>query len=89
MGPFLVKQAFPNGSIEINDPKDGKIFKVNGHCLKHYVEKVDEPEEITLVAPIYLNWCLVVPPLYHTFIVFKFLLFPFVFYYAFFECYRL
>ena len=53
-GPFMVKQVFPNGSIEIEDPKDGRVFRVNGQRLKHYVERVEVPEEISLVAPVYL-----------------------------------
>ncbi|GKV43629.1 hypothetical protein SLEP1_g50893 [Rubroshorea leprosula] len=52
-GPFVVKQVFPNGAVEIEDPIDGRNFRVNGQRLKQYVERVDQPEEITLVTPIY------------------------------------
>ncbi|KAK4478709.1 hypothetical protein RD792_014207 [Penstemon davidsonii] len=52
-GPFVVKQVFPNGSVEVENPKDGRLFRVNGQRLKQIVERVDEREEIALAAPIY------------------------------------
>ena len=33
-GPFIVHTVFPYGAIEINDPKNGFTFKVNGQILK-------------------------------------------------------
>ncbi|GKV14109.1 hypothetical protein SLEP1_g25026 [Rubroshorea leprosula] len=42
-GPFVVKQVFPNGAVEIEDPIDGRNFRVNGQRLKQYVERVDQP----------------------------------------------
>ncbi|KAL5827957.1 hypothetical protein ACOSQ3_019799 [Xanthoceras sorbifolium] len=54
-GPFMVRQVFPNGSVEVEDPNDGRIFRVNGQRLKYFVKRVDQPEEIPLVAPIYLD----------------------------------
>ena len=41
-GPFIVKTVFPHGVIEIYDPKNGNIFKVNGQCLKIFLESVPE-----------------------------------------------
>ena len=42
-GPYIVKTVFPYGAIEIEDPKDRNIFKVNGHRLKPFLEGF-EPE---------------------------------------------
>ena len=36
-GPYVVMESFDNGSVLISDPKSGKKFKVNGHCLKPYL----------------------------------------------------
>ena len=33
-GPYLVHKAYSNGVVEITNPKNGCIFKVNGHRLK-------------------------------------------------------
>ena len=33
-GPFIVKNVFPYGAIEIENPKNGNIFKVNRQRLK-------------------------------------------------------
>ncbi|KAJ4702666.1 Pol polyprotein [Melia azedarach] len=52
-GPYVVTRVFPNGAVEVKDPTDGRIFKVNGQRLKHYVERIYQLEEITLLAPIY------------------------------------
>lgn len=30
LGPFVVKTVFPHGVVEIEDPKNGTTFKVNG-----------------------------------------------------------
>ena len=35
-GPFKVVKVHPYGAIEISDDT-GKVFKVNGHCLKPYL----------------------------------------------------
>ncbi|KAK1429674.1 hypothetical protein QVD17_11888 [Tagetes erecta] len=43
-GPYIVKQVFSYGTIEI-EHSDGRIFKVNGHRLKHYIEgPIDDQE---------------------------------------------
>ncbi|KAD7117034.1 hypothetical protein E3N88_04302 [Mikania micrantha] len=36
-GPYVVKEVFSYGTVEI-EHSDGRIFKVNGHRLKHYIE---------------------------------------------------
>ena len=37
-GPYIVKYAFLYGAVEITDPKNGNIFKVNGQRLKPFLE---------------------------------------------------
>ena len=53
-GPFIVKNVFPYGAIEIENPKTGSIFKVNGQCLKPFLENFSQEEEsINLEDPFY------------------------------------
>ncbi|XP_024024964.1 uncharacterized protein LOC112092621 [Morus notabilis] len=52
-GPFIVKRIFPNGAVEVEDPTDGRILKVNGQRLKNYLEQVNQVEEIILDDPVY------------------------------------
>ena len=35
-GPFVVHKVFPHGAIEIQNPHNGDVFKVNGQRLKPY-----------------------------------------------------
>ncbi|XP_057487288.1 uncharacterized protein LOC130773354 [Actinidia eriantha] len=37
-GPFVVREVSPHGAIEIENPKNGNRFKVNGQRLKPYFE---------------------------------------------------
>jgi hypothetical protein len=37
-GPFIVRSVFSYGTIEIEDPKNGSTFKVNGQRLKPFLE---------------------------------------------------
>ena len=37
-GPFLVKEVFSHGAVEIENPSNGVIFKVNGQRLKPFLE---------------------------------------------------
>ena len=46
-GPFIVKNVFPHDAIEIENPKNGNIFKVNGQHLKPFLENFLEEEEST------------------------------------------
>ncbi|XP_071688564.1 uncharacterized protein [Rutidosis leptorrhynchoides] len=46
-GPFVVKQAFPAGHVELIG-RDGEHFKVNGHWLKLYYEGFNETEKEVL-----------------------------------------
>ena len=53
-GPFIVKAVYPYGAMEIENPKNGKIFKVNGQCLKPFLENFDHREgSEELVDPLY------------------------------------
>ena len=33
-GPYIVKTVFPHRAIEIENPNNGSVFKVNGQRLK-------------------------------------------------------
>jgi len=51
-GPFTVREVFPYGTVEIET--EGRVWKVNGHRLKHYISGpvVDsEVEAIYLDSP--------------------------------------
>ena len=50
-GPFIVQQAYPNGSVDLRDPSDDRIFKVNGQRVKPYVVQQDIKEKILLMDP--------------------------------------
>ena len=53
-GPYIVRIVFSHGAIEIENPKNGDIFKVNGQKLKPFLElKSDEVDEILLEDPVY------------------------------------
>ena len=50
--PFIIHQAYLNGSVDLLNPKDKKIFKVNGQRVKPYVVRHSaEEEEISLLDP--------------------------------------
>ena len=40
-GPFVVKVVYPYGAVEIENPENGKSFKVNGQRLKPFLEHFD------------------------------------------------
>ena len=50
-GPFVVQQAYPNGSVDLRDPNDDRVFKVNGQRVKPYVMQQVIKEEILLMDP--------------------------------------
>ena len=53
-GPFVVKVVYPYGAVEIENPKTGKSFKVNGQRLKPFLEHFDRQESSEeLVDPLY------------------------------------
>lgn len=52
---FVVVNVFPHGAMEIKSEATKKMFKVNGHCLKHFYEgaQKDKVQEIHLQEAIY------------------------------------
>ena len=50
-GPFIVQQAYPNGSVDLLNPNDNRVFNVNGQRLKPYVVQQAIGEEILLLDP--------------------------------------
>jgi len=49
IGPFIVRSVFSHGAIEIEDPKNGSTFKVNGQRLKPFLELQSPEVETTLL----------------------------------------
>ena len=45
-GPFVVKTVHPYGVVEIENPENEKIIKVNGQRLKPFLENFDCQESI-------------------------------------------
>jgi len=46
--------VFPHGAVEIYDTKNGNEFKVNGQCLKQFLESVQEVDtSMSLLDPKY------------------------------------
>ena len=51
-GPFIVQQANPNGSIDLLNPNDNRVIKVNGQRVKPYVvQQTVVREEILILDP--------------------------------------
>ena len=51
-GPYLIKEIFPYGAIEVQNPKNGTPFKVNGQRLKPYFEHFrGEVDCVDLIDP--------------------------------------
>ena len=48
-GPYIVTQVFPHGVVELQDPKQGNIFKVNGQHLKPYMDGIKDGELVEAV----------------------------------------
>ena len=36
-GPFIVQRTYPNGSVDLLNPNDDRVIKVNGQRVKPYV----------------------------------------------------
>ena len=53
-GMFVVKVVYPYGAVEIENPENGKSFKVNDQSLKPFLEHFDRQESSEeLVDPLY------------------------------------
>ena len=50
-GPFIVQQAYPNGSVDLLNLDDNRVFKVNGQRVKPNVVQQAIREEILLLDP--------------------------------------
>uniref|UniRef100_A0A2N9I0B9 RNA-directed DNA polymerase n=1 Tax=Fagus sylvatica TaxID=28930 RepID=A0A2N9I0B9_FAGSY len=54
MTPYIVKEVFDYGAVVIEDPRDGRILKVNGQRLRPYLGEVVPVEEtMSLELPNY------------------------------------
>ena len=55
IGPFVVLNVFSHGVIEIQNIETNKVFKVNGHKLKPFVENFEciIEKKVKLVDPIH------------------------------------
>ena len=52
IGPFIIHQVHPNGSVDLLNSMDSRIFKVNGQRLKSYAAQfATYKEEIPLLDP--------------------------------------
>ena len=52
IGPFIIHQAYPNGSVDLINPNDNRLFKVNGQRVKPYAaQHTVDMEEILLLDP--------------------------------------
>ena len=47
--PFIVTQVFPHGAVEIKNPTNENIFKVNGRRLKHFMENIADGQMIEII----------------------------------------
>ncbi|XP_059446558.1 uncharacterized protein LOC132178121 [Corylus avellana] len=54
-GPCIITQIFPHGELEVHNPKSNRIFKVNGHRVKPYLEVklVPRDEDLALQSTPY------------------------------------
>ena len=50
-GPFIVQRAYPNGSVDLLNPNDDRVIKVNEQRVKPYVVQQTVREEILLLDP--------------------------------------
>jgi hypothetical protein len=48
-GPFIIRSVFSHGAIELEDLKNGNIFKVNGQRVKPILELRSLEVEATLL----------------------------------------
>ena len=51
-GPFTILEVFSNGSVDLLNSKENRVFKVNGQRLKPYAAQHSaDKEEIPLLDP--------------------------------------
>ena len=52
-GPFTIQEVYPNGSVDLLNSKDNRVFKVNGQRLKPYATQHSaDKEEIPFLDPL-------------------------------------
>ena len=50
--PFTIQEVYPNGSVDLLNAKDNRVFKVNGQRLKPYAtQHSTDQDEIPLLDP--------------------------------------
>ena len=55
-GPYIVKTVFPHGAIDIGNPNNDSVFKVNGQRLKPFFDDFfPEVDTTSLKEPVYLD----------------------------------
>ena len=47
-GPFEVVGVTPFGAIDLKN-KNGEVFRINGHSVKHYLGKFDDSHVVALI----------------------------------------
>ena len=55
IGPFVIVRVFPRGAVEIKDPTNDQVYKVNGHRLKHFFEMPSEEDVECLLLHVPLS----------------------------------
>ncbi|CAM8908248.1 unnamed protein product [Rhodiola kirilowii] len=51
-GPFTIARVFNHGALELENPRDGSRFMVNGQRVKHYHDEIiAPPQEFDLAEP--------------------------------------
>jgi hypothetical protein len=48
-GHFIVTFVFPHGVVELRDPKDDTLFKVNGQRLKPCIQNLEPGKDVASV----------------------------------------
>ncbi|CAH9097553.1 unnamed protein product [Cuscuta epithymum] len=56
-GPYVIRQVFPDGAIELENPKSGNIFKVNGERVKRYSCSEDSVEQVESLELLWEHFC--------------------------------
>ncbi|KAK6125876.1 hypothetical protein DH2020_040378 [Rehmannia glutinosa] len=49
-GPFIVKNVYPYGAVDIENPRNSNVFKVNGQRLKLFLENQFLLEEVLFLS---------------------------------------
>ena len=48
-GPYIVKEVYPNGVLELEHPKSGDVFRINGHRAKPFIQHLDNNHQLEIV----------------------------------------